>query len=388
MKLYIVSTSRADLGIYSSFFKNLCEENFLNEINLIISGPLLHDFSRRKYLIPERINLIKIPLSEVSTESPSGVIQYQTEIMKSFSHFFYSDINDNSLFLVLGDRFEMCALSLALVTLGKKLLHIHGGELSLGALDDKYRHVITQLADYHAVSCNKHKERILSMGAEHDRVIDIGSLSVADIKSESNILTLEELRDVTGLKFNKPVALLTLHPETCSLGKNEKYAKVLVDSLKSFTGEVLITGTNSDPDGLVILNILKSYQKNNSDRVSIKNNLGKLGYAKAMKMATFMIGNSSSGIIEAASLNLPVINIGSRQKGRETSSNVIHIPFDVYEISEAIKKVTQMKNEGIIFQNIYHKEHSIELFINFLKKIFNDGICREKKFHNIGSSVL
>ena len=173
------------------------------------------------------------------------------------------DRHKPDLLVCLGDRFEMFAAASASVPFNIPLIHLHGGEVTYGAFDDKFRHALTKLSDVHFTSCEKYKERVISMGVHPSRVFNVGALSLDNIK-DTSLLSLEELGLDTGLNFKEPVALVTYHPVTNELEESENQVMALIEALNEFPSwQFLITGINADPSNDTIANILLDFVSKN-----------------------------------------------------------------------------------------------------------------------------
>jgi GDP/UDP-N,N'-diacetylbacillosamine 2-epimerase (hydrolysing) len=217
------------------------------------------------------------------------------------------------------------------------IAHIHGGEITEGAIDDKIRHSITKMSSLHFTSTDEYRNRVIQMGEPSDMVLCVGAPGIDNIVN-INLLSRSELEDELGWKFNGVTALFTFHSETLSAVDTRKEIKTILEAMGNFNINVLFTYANSDHGGRVINNEVEKFAAKDKERYLVVKSLGQLKYLSAMKHLDFVIGNSSSGIIEAASFQKPVINIGNRQLGRLQSGNVIDSTID--KLEESINEVT------------------------------------------------
>jgi GDP/UDP-N,N'-diacetylbacillosamine 2-epimerase (hydrolysing) len=247
-----------------------------------------------------------------------------------------------------------------------KLAHLHGGEKTLGAIDNFFRHSITLASRLHFVSCKAHSDRVAKLTESEENIFDVGSLSLDNIKSLV-FLSINEFFDRFKVDLSLPTILLTVHPETVSPEKNAGYVDELVKSLLALKSyQVLITLPNADTSSSIIRNRFLQLPEETDSRISCHENLGTQGYFTAMKFCLFLLGNTSSGIIEAASLQKWVINLGDRQKGRQQSNNIINSPFEHQSIIGAVKKIEQ----DLVYrgENIYFKGNAAQTICSVIKK--------------------
>jgi UDP-hydrolysing UDP-N-acetyl-D-glucosamine 2-epimerase len=230
--------------------------------------------------------------------------------------------------LVLGDRYEALTFGLACATLMVPLAHLYGGELTYGAVDDKFRHCLTKLAELHFTACEKYRRRIIQMGEAPESVYNVGALGVENALN-LKLLSESELSKDLGFEFTKEMYLMTFHPETNTDDYGVEKLDALLNALKARMQDkkvhVIITGVNSDAGASQIRARLDEFIKSNIEQVHYIESLGMLRYLSCIKLVTGVVGNSSSGVLEASSLGTPTLNIGSRQDGREREYSVIDL---------------------------------------------------------------
>lgn len=243
-----------------------------------------------------------------------------------------------ALFLVLGDRYEIFAATAAAYTMNIPVAHIAGGEVTAGALDEAYRHGISKMARLHFTSNEVYRQRVIQLGEEPESVImsgDIGSENIRNLP----LLTKKELARELGSQIEKPYILATYHPLTLGERDCKQEMKILFEALSEFPElTVLFTMANADENGKKINQILDVYAQENKERVFLYPSLGQIRYLSAMKHSCMVLGNSSSGILEAPTMGVPTVNIGRRQEGRLRAASVIDCKIEKAEIVNAIKK--------------------------------------------------
>jgi GDP/UDP-N,N'-diacetylbacillosamine 2-epimerase (hydrolysing) len=239
--------------------------------------------------------------------------------------------------VALGDRYEMFAAVASSLPFNIKVAHIHGGETTLGAIDNAMRHSITHMSSLHFTATEAYKQRVIELTGSEKGVYNTGALSIDNLSS-AEFLTKEEIMSVFNIDLNRPTVLITLHPESIGFEKNETYAIEMLKALENFSElNQVITMPNADTSGLIIRRLIHEYSKGKSN-VFIVENFGSRAYLSVMKYCTFMLGNTSSGFIEAAYFPKWVINIGKRQLGRIRTPNIIDVEFDHELITSAILK--------------------------------------------------
>jgi UDP-N-acetylglucosamine 2-epimerase (non-hydrolysing) len=240
------------------------------------------------------------------------------------------------ILVIMGDRFEMLAAAVAATPFNIAIAHIHGGEASFGAIDDAMRHAITKLSHLHFASTRTYADRIVQMGEAAERVTVSGAPGLDNLAS----LSLPRIEDVAarfGFEYHPddPPLVVTHHPETRSGVSPTNQITPLLEALDDFMGPVLFTMPNADAGGLEFADLIGSFSAGRPATFMV-DNLGTANYFAVLGAARAMVGNSSSGIIEAASFALPVVDIGDRQKGRIHGANVIHCPPDRRSILDAV----------------------------------------------------
>lgn len=367
MEIAILTSSRADFGFYKPLLNLLGNQNEIR-FRLVVFGT---------HLSPDHgytINDIKESGYKKLTEIeaiPNG--DNAIDIVKTignthikFAEFW--DKNNFDLILCIGDRYEMFAAVSASIPFNIYIAHISGGEETLGAIDNVYRHSLSLMAKYHFTNTENNAERVGQITGSMKNVYHTGSLAVDNI-NETELYDSETFKHVFNFDIDQPFVLFTFHPETVNYKMNEQYAQIMGDVLTELELNVLVTMPNADTMGGVIREALnEAAQKNN--KIHLIESLGSRGYYTALKKCILVLGNSSSGIIEAASFAKYVINVGNRQLGREAGNNVIHCQIDKEEISMAIEEVQKLPKLSV--NNIYGDGDASAKIYEVLKKISQD----------------
>lgn len=227
-----------------------------------------------------------------------------------------------NVLVVLGDRLEAFAVVTSAIILGIPVAHIHGGEITEGAMDDALRHAITKLAFLHFTSTAEHRRRVIQLGEHPDRVHFVGS-PIVDAVAAMPLLSQEELTSLFGVRFDPPTALVTFHPAGMDVLAPEKLLEELLAALLDVDGlRIILTGSNTDIGSAAVRTRIAAWAVEHSDRVDYVESFGQLGYLSAMSHSAVVAGNSSSTVLEAPVLGIPSVLVGDRQKGRPLAATV------------------------------------------------------------------
>ena len=364
MRIGILTSSRADYGIYLPLLQKMKLDTFF-EIEIIAFGTHLsksHGFTLKE-IQKDGYNVIYEISSLISNDNEESIsTSYGLTILK-FADFWAGHKYD--LVFCLGDRFEMSAAVQAGIPFGVKYAHLHGGETTLGAIDNLYRHQITLASKYHFAATDIFRKKVIELIGSQDHVFDVGSLSLNDIKT---FVPIDRINFFN--KFNIPneeFVLATFHPETISLQKNFEYAQAMRIAFETISKKifVIITMPNADTQGSVYREVIEQLKNEFPDRFLLIENFGKENYFSAMHYAKILIGNTSSGILEAASFGKYVVNVGNRQKGRLQSDNVLNCEFEATAMITSVDKA--ISTEAYIGGNVYFKQGVADTIINILK---------------------
>jgi GDP/UDP-N,N'-diacetylbacillosamine 2-epimerase (hydrolysing) len=364
MKIGVLTSARADFGIYLPLLKKIEKDTFF-DLTIIAFGT--HGSPYHGETISEiqdaGFNKIDLIQSLLLNDNPNGISTSYGLTVTKFAD--YWSENKFDLVFCLGDRFEMSAAVQAGIPFGIKFVHIHGGETTLGAIDNIYRHQITLASTIHFSSAEDYKRKIGTIIGDDAHVYNVGSLSLDGI---DDFQFMEEYEFRNKFKIpDKPYVLITFHPETVKPGKNQEYSLEMKSVLDELSEEyfLVITMPNADTNGKIFRNAIEELRNEIPEQILCIENFGKTNYFNAMKYSDLLLGNTSSGIIEAASFGKYVVNVGNRQKGRARGENVIDCEFEADDILHAVSKVKGLGSfEGT---NIYRKSNTANTIIDTLK---------------------
>ncbi|MCP4153757.1 MAG: UDP-N-acetylglucosamine 2-epimerase (hydrolyzing) [bacterium] len=319
----------------------------------------------------------------LSSDSPAGITKSMGLGTIGFAQAYENHKPD--ILVVAGDRFEMHCAAVAAFPFGIPIVHLRGGEVTFGAIDESFRHSITKMSHLHYPGTELSAKRLRQMGEEPWRIKVFGDPSLEDIH-RVEMYTRKELEQIFHLDMSKPVILVTFHPVTHEYEHTETYICDLIKTLWIFnrTYNVVFTYPNADTNGRVIIKHIENYCKKQEGAFMVPN-FGRKGYYSMMNEAAVMVGNSSSGIWESASFKIPVVNIGRRQEGRQRPANVI----DTAENEKAIKRgIEKALSETFVetlkdLKNPYFMENSSDIVIEGLAGIKIDEKLLVKKFCDI-----
>ena len=343
-KICVVTGTRAEYGILSRLMLELKNREDVRlqiiATNMHLSpvyGMTVNEIENDGFSIDYRVPL---PLDD---NSARGTVKAMSVAMSGFADA-YTEL-DPDLILILGDRYEMLAAASAAMIFGIPVAHFHGGEITEGAYDDAIRHAITKLSAYHFTATEEYRNRVIRMGEEPARVFNIGSLGVDNIRREEFMSlavfnkSLKEIAETSAHPLEEGFLLVTFHPVTRQPGDEEAQTKALLDALEKIKDrKILFTMPNSDTGGKRVGDMIRDWVKTHSDRSLCVTSLGRKRYYSALKHCGAVIGNSSSGLIEAPSFGIPTLNIGDRQLGRVYGNTVINCAPDRDSIASALTK--------------------------------------------------
>lgn len=366
MKIGILTSSRADFGIYLPLLQRLKEDSFF-KLEIIAFGTHLskeHGYTISEiehYELGEIHEIITLPKSD----SPQDITESIGETTKLFSNFWNNNVFD--LVFCLGDRYEMFAAVSSGTPFNVKFAHIHAGETTLGAIDNAYRHAISLFSHILFVTTETYRQRAKEVVEDSIKVYNVGALSIDNL-SKICYLSKEEFKSKFDIDLSKPTILSTFHPETVSYERNEVHIRELLSSFNELKEkyQIVITMPNTDTMGQMIRDEIIDYKTNNPE-ILVVESFGMLGYLSCMKNCNLMLGNTSSGFVEASYFPKFVVNIGDRQKGRIRTKNIYTIPISKTQILETINKlenISSLENE-----KIYGEGNSSQKIVKVLKEI-------------------
>ena len=321
-KICVITGSRAEYGLLYWLMKGIQEVPEF-ELQIIVTGMHLSpEFGQTyKEIVKDGFHIYKKVEMLLSGDTPSAITKSTGLGMIGFADAF-ADLKPD-LVLVLGDRFEILAASIAALYARIPIAHIHGGETTTGAFDEAIRHSITKLAWWHFVAAKEYYKRVIQLGEDPERIFDVGGLGVDAIR-KAKLLSQKELIKDTGIKFDKKNLLITYHPVTLEKQSSQKHFQSLLDVLNDLKDVYLIfTMPNADLDGRIIKKMIDAFVTNNRERSISFTSMGHLNYLSTIQFVDGVVGNSSSGLMEAPTFKIGTINIGERQSGRLKAESVI-----------------------------------------------------------------
>jgi len=373
-KIAAITGTRAEYGILQPVFKAIESHQSLS-LSLIVTGSHLSpafgntidEIERDGFQIADKIDII--PESDSGKDAAISIgkcIMGMTDALQRIQP---------DIILILGDRGEMLAGGIAGVYMNIPIAHLHGGEVS-GSIDEGIRHAITKLSHIHFPATRESARRIIRMGEEKERVFLVGAPGLDSILNEP-LIPIEDLRGQFELNGN--FILLVQHPVVTEIDAIEKQIRATMEAVMSMGIQTIVLYPNADSGSQAIIRVINEFD--NPPMIQIVKSLPHKIYLSLMKYARVLVGNSSSGIIEAPSFHLPVVNIGTRQQGRQRAINVIDVNCNREKIVEAIRfalcdrefkaKVKSCKNpygDGMASKRIVDVLSSIEIDNNLLQK--------------------
>jgi len=381
-KITVVTSSRADFGLLHSTI-NLLEKNPKFDLTLLVTGTHLEEKFGRTIDDIKKENIqkiIELPI-HLNSSNVMNVMSSMSEAFLRSGQYFEKDMPD--LLILLGDRFEIFAFAQAAMFLKIPMAHIHGGELTEGAIDEVIRHSLTKLSHLHFTSNEVHRDRVIQLGEDPERVFNVGAPGLDYIKS-LQFFSRKELSENYNIKIKEKLFLVTYHPVTLDLTESRRGIEELIFSMTKIQDATIIwTMPNADPDSDYIYNLLKQEESKNDD-FYLYTNLGQKNYLSFLKNATAVVGNSSSGIIEAPFLKVPTINIGSRQGGRMQAASIINAEPQSKSIDQAIDLICSKSFQESLknFKSLYGEGTAAEMILGILEKTdFTKLII--KKFYDL-----
>jgi len=370
-RVCVVTGSRAEYGLLSPLLEALrAEESF--ELQLLVTGSHLspefgltyREIEADGYTIDEKVEVV------LSSDTPVGICKSMGLGLISFAEAYARLTPD--LILVLGDRYEIFSAVSAAHISRIPVAHLHGGEVTEGAFDDALRHSITKMSHLHFTSTDAYRQRVIQLGEAPERVFNVGAIGLDNLR-RLPLLSREDLEQQLGFKFNNHNLLCTFHPVTLEHNSSEQQIQSLLNVLEQQVDtSVIFTKTNADTDGRIINQMIDDFAAKNPDRFHSHVSLGRLRYLSMMQFVDAVVGNSSSGIIEAPGFQIGTINIGNRQTGRIKSELVIDCEPTETGIASAFKTLysSDFQKRRSQAKNPYGAGQTTSQIISILKEQF------------------
>lgn len=380
-KIAIATGTRADWGLLSGIAKAL---NKREDCDVTILATNMHLFPRYGNTINEirddGFDPVIVEMSD-TTDSSVGVVKAMSTCMAGMAVALEQLKPD--MIVILGDRFEMLATASAAMMMRVPIVHIAGGEISEGAIDDSIRHAITKMSSLHLTATEPYRQRVITMGEEPSRVINTGAIGVYNIMREPS-MSRKELETSIGFSLPEGSLLVTYHPATLDDEDVSLRCSHLLMALDKFpNSHVIITYPNNDSRGKVIIDLIEEYGRKHPERVKVIPSLGKKRYLSALRYVSAVVGNSSSGIVEVPTMKIPTVDIGMRQQGRLCGDSVIHCGDLSDDIAAAIRFALsdEGKRRAIQSSNPYYQADTLHKIVEAIAETPIETL-RTKKFYD------
>lgn len=382
-KIAVVTGSRAEYGLLYWLMKEIQHDADL-QLQVVVTGMHLAPEFGWTYRVIEADGFTidaKVDML-LASDTPVAVTKSLGLATIGFADVF--DRLKPDIVVVLGDRYEILAAAQAAMVARVPLAHIHGGEATEGLIDEAIRHSVTKMAHLHFVAAEPYRRRVIQLGEHPSRVFNFGAPGVEHIRRAS-FLSRTELEEFLGIALRKPVFLVTYHPVTLSADSPAVAMTELLAALDAFpTASIIFTKTNSDPNGRIINDLIDDYVGRHPARAVAYDSLGQLRYLSLMKEADVIIGNSSSGLIEAPALRKPTVNIGPRQQGRLRAGSVVDCAETREAITQSIHKALsdEFQSQVCLVESPYGSGEVSKKIKEVLKTVDLDGILI-KRFYDV-----
>ena len=380
----VLTATRAEYGLLKPVIAALSQSDECS-VRLAVTGMHLSEEFGLTYKEIEKdgYNIdVKIPILS-GDDSPAGISKTMAAALIGFADYFAKHKPD--LLVVLGDRYETLAVCTAAMNERIPIAHLHGGETTEGAADEAYRHSITKMSMLHFTSTEEYRNRVIQLGEAPERVFCVGATGVENIMN-TPLMSKAELKESIGVSEDLPLVSVTFHPVTLENSTAAEQTDELIKFLESREDLFfVITKANADTDGRIINKKIDEYVATHKNAVAFAS-LGLVRYLSLLKNTEFVLGNSSSGLLEAPSFNIPTINIGDRQKGRCKAESVIDCKAEFNSISDAVSRAMSEEFRAVARKavNPYGDGNTSMRIAKEIISALNKGLDLKKKFYDIG----
>ncbi|MDD6339118.1 MAG: UDP-N-acetylglucosamine 2-epimerase [Butyrivibrio sp.] len=383
-KIAILTATRAEYGLLAPVIKKLDMEPEI-DVRVVVTGMhLCGEFGMTVNEIrQDGVHIDREIDIRIDSDTPAGISKTMSRALAGFADYFAE--NKPDALMVLGDRYETLAVCIAAMNERIPIIHLHGGEATLGAVDEAIRNAITKMSYLHFTATEEYRKRVIRMGEAPDRVFMSGAVGVENALGVER-MSKGELEQSLGCELGDSFAVLTFHPVTLENNTAQNQIDELIKAMEKYPDiTFLCTKANADVDGKIINESLRQCADTHRN-VLLYDSLGVRRYLSALSYAEFVIGNSSSGIIEVPSFGIPTINIGDRQKGRIQAESVINCEPLFEDIADAIEKARslQFRNHIRNISNPYGDGKASDVIVDVTKDfLLNDKFETQKKFYDI-----
>lgn len=382
-KICVATGTRAEYGLLSRLMR-LIDESADCQLQVIATNMHLLPEYGNTYQEIERDGFhidTKVPMIKLSDDA-YGVINSMAEEMKGMNEALLQLHPD--MVVILGDRYEMLVTATVAMLQRIPIAHLHGGEISEGAVDDSIRHAITKMSSLHFTSTEDYRLRVIQLGEQPDRVFYVGAIGVENLKIIP-LLSKRELEDSLSFTFDRETILVTYHPITLGNRSSKDEIDDFLSALDAFPGlKVLFTMPNSDQGGDIIRQAIDTYCSMHPNRCKCYSSLGLKRYLSVLQYVEAVVGNSSSGILEVPSTHIPTLNIGDRQKGRIHGDSVYNCASDKESVIKGLAMVlsSSFKEIALKASNPYEKENTAQSVFDVISTYPLDEL-KHKSFYNL-----
>ena len=379
----VLTATRAEYGLLKTIIKALIADDTFDIKVIATAAHLSPEFG----MTCQEIEADGIPIDRkietlLSADTPSAVSKCMALTILGLADYFAETKPD--AFTILGDRYETLAAACAAFNARIPIIHLYGGETTEGAVDEAYRHAISKMSYLHLTSTEEYRNRVIQLGEDPLRVFVIGAIGIENAL-HSKLLTVKELSESLGIELSKNYAFATFHPVTLENNSAEQQINNLLEALSVYKDmQFIFSKANADANGRIINKVLEDYCAKH-DNFFVFSSLGMLRYLSAVKHAKFVIGNSSSGLVEVPSFKIPTINIGDRQKGRLMADSVICCEPNKNSIVKAIQKALSPAFKKVLAKstNPYGDGKTSEKIVQIINSTFKKPVDLKKKFYDI-----
>lgn len=380
----VVTSSRADYGSLKCLMEAIAQDRDLRLRTLVTGMHLIPAFGSTFRLIQKDGFKIhgKIPFRR-SSETREGMAKAIGSACAPFVDAYRKWAPD--WVVLFGDRFELYAAAIPASFMGIPIAHISGGEITEGAIDDIVRHALTKMAHVHFPAAEDYRRRIIQLGEQPRYVFNFGHLGLDNLH-KLHLLDRQQLEQSLKFPLQGKVALVTFHPETLSALSTREQIENLLQALQAFDFQCVFTKANCDAQGRWINARIAAFCRQHPGRCKLFSNLGQLRYLSCLKHLDLMVGNSSSGLFEAPSFGIPVVNIGDRQKGRLRAENIVDVRCTPRSIARGIARALRLGSKGHLqgVRNPYRLNRSVRVghrIKEVLKSLpINSALLRKRFF--------
>lgn len=380
-KICVITGTRAEYGLLSRLMRMIQDDKDTRLQIVVTNMHLSPKFGNTyKEIENDGFNIdYKVPIiDEDSVDNAETTVKSMAKALSGFADAYHELKPD--MIVLLGDRYELMAAAEAALIMRIPIAHIHGGEVTQGAYDDAIRHSITKMSHLHFTSTEEYKNRVIQLGEQPDRVFNVGSLGVENVK-KLPLMEKEEIEAEIGFAINKNTILVTYHPVTLGCRTVRDDIEDFISALEERKNlRIIFTMPNSDTGGQFIVKAIDDFVSRNAARTKAYKSLGVVRYLSVMRQVAAVVGNSSSGLLEAPSFGIPTLNIGDRQRGRVAANSVYDCAPDKNSIIKGLDYILSDKFRKLAYtvRNPYEKENTAE---EIFKVISNYPLeCLGQKF--------